>query len=105
MELPKHERETIILFNEEEQKAEVYTHNRALKSKLDRYCKDHPAEFSLVSKGNGAATYSVPKRLVSIRAPRAKKEMTEAQRKDIAERLRKGREPAPKFARRNNNAR
>lgn len=40
MKLSRYERETIISFNEEEQLASVYTHNKALRNKLNKLAQE-----------------------------------------------------------------
>ena len=44
MSLLKVEQETIILFNEAEATASVYTHNAALQRVLRELCQTHPAQ-------------------------------------------------------------
>lgn len=57
------EKETIILFNEEETEAEIYTYNRKLIAKL----KSHPTIARLKRKDDtGAYTFTVPKQRMSI---------------------------------------
>lgn len=66
MKLTKLEKETIILFNEQDDTAEIYTHNVKLKNRFHAFTKKYP---ELISK-NGL-TFTVPKKLltVSLRAP------------------------------------
>lgn len=57
------EKETIILFNEEESEAEIYTYNRKLIAKL----KKHPTVAKLIRKdAAGAYTFILPKQRMSI---------------------------------------
>ena len=71
MELSKEERETIIIFNEEDDQAEVFTYNRALASRLQRLSLKHPELCRLVKRNSfGAVSYRVPKRLVHISLPK-----------------------------------
>ena len=59
----KAERETIILFNEEDSEVEIYTYNRKLISRL----KKHPTFVKLKEKDDaGAYTFIVPKECMSI---------------------------------------
>ena len=64
----KYEKETIILFNEEEDTATVYTHNTRLKNELFLMRQEYPANFKFLSE-NGAdgVTYRVDKSMVSLR--------------------------------------
>lgn len=56
------EKETIILFNEEDTEAEIYTYNRKLIAKL----KNHPIVARLKRKDDtGAYTFTLPKRQMS----------------------------------------
>lgn len=57
------EKETIILFNEQESEAEIYTYNRKLITKL----KNHPTVAILKQKDDtGAYAFIVPKQQISI---------------------------------------
>ena len=68
MKKTKIEQETIILFNEKEATAEIYTHNAALKERLRRYAGRHPGLAMLKEDGGPgeAATCEVDKRRLSI---------------------------------------
>lgn len=63
--LTKLEAETIILYNQAESTADVYTHDPALLSKLERLAETHPKQI----RRNDANSFTVPKRCVSIREP------------------------------------
>ena len=86
MYLSKLERETIILYNEQEQTASVYTHNAALRRKLERLAQERPDECQLerVSHEGQAVEYIIPKKWVKINAGRA---LSEEQRATLTERL------------------
>ena len=74
------ERETIILFNERESMAEIYTHNQKLINRLKRY----PTVVKLVRQDDtGAYTFTLPKKhlAISIRKP-----LDEEQKKILRER-------------------
>ena len=61
MKLSAYERETIILFNETSEPAEVFTYNKKMIRKLDRLAQKFPNEFKLKSdNGDGGMTYIVP---------------------------------------------
>jgi len=67
MSLTKIEQETIILFNEGEADAEVYTHNVKLKNKLTRIAKKPPELYRLKDKNaHGGVTYIFPKKLLTV---------------------------------------
>ncbi len=68
--LTKLERETIILFNEEEAIASVYTHNAKLISKLRGMAEKHPDKvYPEREEHPGAVSYIIPKKCVSVREP------------------------------------
>ena len=72
------EQETIIGFNEAEATASVYTHNGALKRKLEKLAKERPADVQLSRRyPEGAVEYTIPKRWVRVNATRI---LSEAQR-------------------------
>ena len=70
MELSKLEQETIILFNEAESTASVYTHNKKLREKLERLSQKYPDKIALKSgQPGGAVTYTVPKKSIVVQEP------------------------------------
>ncbi len=82
IELTKYEQETIILYNEEEATASVYTHDPKLKKKLNRLLEKYPEQICLeAGSDRGAVSYLVPKKLVSIREP-----FSEDRRRKLSER-------------------
>lgn len=61
------ERETIILFNEEEDTAEIYTHNKKLKNRIRKMCQLRPDLFKANKEDkNGAVTCVLPKKRLSL---------------------------------------
>ena len=73
MKLSAYERETIILFNETSDPAEVFTYNKKMIRKLDRLAQKFPDEFKLKSdNGAGGMTYILPKSRVLISTPKRK---------------------------------
>lgn len=86
MPVSKIERETIILFNEAEATASVYTYNGALKRKLSGLCEARPTEARQTKDdGRGGLTFEVPKRWVKVNANRI---LTAEQKEERAERAR-----------------
>lgn len=69
MNLTRAERETIILYNEEEQTAEVYTCNEAMKRKLTKLHEDGTEGITFVRSDEYSVTYTVPKKWVKIKPP------------------------------------
>ncbi|MCJ7856536.1 immunoglobulin [Lachnospiraceae bacterium NSJ-143] len=70
MELSRLEQETIILFNEAEPTAEIYTHNKKLRKKLERLSQKHPDKIAFKSgQPGGAVSYTVPKKSIVVQEP------------------------------------
>lgn len=65
MKLSLYEQETIILYNQAETTAEVYTHDPKLLEKLSRLAEKYPSQISRKDEHS----YTVPKRCVSVREP------------------------------------
>ncbi|MCD7802553.1 MAG: immunoglobulin [Clostridiales bacterium] len=83
MKLTNQERETVILYNEEEQTASVYTHSKALCRKLKTLAQERPEECRLERTGHEgqAAEYIVPKAWVKVNPGRR---ISDAQREALA---------------------
>jgi hypothetical protein len=66
------ERETIILFNEAEDAAEIETHSPAIRKRLAAILRERPEEISLLRRGRGECSdrYAFPKGWVKIVPPR-----------------------------------
>lgn len=66
--LTKYEKETIILFNEAEPTANIYTYNKALQNRLAKFSKENPNCARLITNyACGAVAYEVDKKRLSIR--------------------------------------
>lgn len=64
----KYERETIVLFNEAEVTANIYTYNTALKNRLAKFSKENPNCARLITEYPcGAVAYEIDKKRLSIR--------------------------------------
>lgn len=84
MELSRLEQETIILFNEAEPTAEIYTHNKKLREKLERLSQKHPDKIALKSdQPGGAVTYIVPKKSIVVQEPYSDERREAARRRAI----------------------
>ena len=82
------ERETIILFNEAESTASVYTFNAALQKQLLELRQIHPEQVEVTYQGGfGAIDFQIPKKWVKIVPPRV---LTPAQR-EVIDRMNKRR--------------
>jgi hypothetical protein len=67
--LTNYERETILLFNEAEDKADVTTYNAALIRKLGRLAEERPREIKLVGvNDDGGCRYEIPKGWIKVNA-------------------------------------
>lgn len=83
--LSKEERETIILYTEADDCAEVYTYNKKLINRLSKFCEGRPDEIQKIRESEtGAVTYTVPRDWVRI-SP--KRRMSNEQKAAAAERL------------------
>lgn len=68
MNLSKYEKETIILFNEEDNEASIYTFNASLKQRLADFSEKHPDLCRLTdSTAEGSVAYSLDKSRLSLR--------------------------------------
>ena len=71
MKLSNLEKETIILWNEAEKTASVYTYNPALIRQLSELCRTHPGQACQTGdNGWGGLTFSLPKRWLKVAPPR-----------------------------------
>jgi hypothetical protein len=77
------ERETIISFDDASDECQIYTCSRPVMTKLDRLCKSQPDNYKL------SKTYTTNKGLISFRADKQKREMTEEQKKAQSDRMKK----------------
>ena len=89
MKLTRYEQETVINYNEEESTASIYTHNRALRRKLEKLSADRPEDCRLyrISRDGLAVEYCLPKSWVRINPPRKGTPLTEEQKQERLERL------------------
>ena len=81
MKLSNQERETILLFNEADSVASVYTFNSALQEQLTELSRTHPEQVMLTYQGSqGSMDFQIPKKWIRIVPPRI---LTPAQREVI----------------------
>lgn len=87
--LTKYERETIINFNEGEDTMSVYTHNKALRRRLDLLVREYPEECALykVTHWGEAAECYLPKSWLRLHPPRKAAPLTEEQKQKRREHL------------------
>ena len=76
--LSKIEQETIILFNEAEEIAEIYTFNTALKNRLMKLAKtnERVRERTQKTDFDGSKTFLVPKAFIKVNPPKKLSEET-----------------------------
>jgi hypothetical protein len=94
MRLSRCEQEVVINFNAEETTMSIYTADPVWIRKLDRLVESNSREYSFVRqetyKGRVVSkTYLAPKKLLTLRSKTQKRELTEEQKKEIAERLKR----------------
>ena len=67
--VPKEERETILLFNEADDAATIYTFNSSLKRRLAAFAEKYPdlCKLTVDDAVYGSVTYEIQKARVSIR--------------------------------------
>ena len=92
--LEKFERETVIGYSDDGNSASITTFNRTMLNKLEKMNKDYPDTYKFVRDlmldGEVVGKeYSFPKRLITLRSPSTKKQMSEDQKKAAAERMKK----------------
>lgn len=87
--LTNYERETIINFNEGEDVASVYTHNKALRRRLEQLAQERPEECKLhkVTHRGECAEFYCPKSWLRINPPRNAAPLTEEQKQQRREQL------------------
>lgn len=83
--LSREERETIILYTEADDRAEVYTHNKKMINRLAKLYAERPDEVEKIREADtGAVTYTVPRDWVKIIT---KRRLSEEQRAAITDRF------------------
>lgn len=81
------ERETSFLWDDSSPVCLCYTANPAMLRKLDLLCESYPESFVCTKRHSNSGFYEFPKRLVSVRKPRPKKELTQQEYQTLALRL------------------
>jgi hypothetical protein len=90
MSLTAPERETIINFNDGEDIAYIYTAQRKIITKLKKNPSATLKEEG-VFEGTAWARFTIPANLISFRVARPKRELSQEQRAEIGERLKRNR--------------
>lgn len=87
MKLLKIEQEVTINFNLEEDVAVVDCRNPVWVRKMDKLLEQCPNEVRVIAETEDGRTYEVPKDFINVK-PRIKRNMSEEQRRILAERMR-----------------
>lgn len=93
--LSKYEQEVVISFSAADGTADLYTADPVWIRKLDKLVQQNPAQFvpGKVETYQGeivAKRYTFPKRFLSIRSKDIKRELTDEQKAELTERLKRG---------------
>ena len=71
MGLSNYEKESVILFNEAEKTADIFTHNPALKKQLSELCVSHPDQVKQEPENKyGGQMFVIPKKWIRVKPPR-----------------------------------
>lgn len=82
--LTPYERETIILYNQGEKEASVYTYDPKLTRRLKKLAEKYPDEVRLEKEHkNGSCSYIVPKECVLVREPYSKERREAARQRAL----------------------
>lgn len=92
MRLSRYEQEVIINFNAEDEETSLYTANPVWIRKMYKILRQNPEQFRLgrVERIKGeivSKEYFFPKRFVTIRTKDVKHNLTDEQKKELAERM------------------
>ena len=91
--VPYGEQETHISFMRDEQTAKIYTTDSTQITRFDKMCKRSPKMWKCIADNGYGRTYLCQdKKLISARADKVTRELTEEQRQALAERFRNIRE-------------
>lgn len=88
MSAPIFEQETIINIPRDENIAYICTSDTTMMTRLDKQVKANPSEWKLTDRNDEFNFYQCPKRLISFRTQTSKREYTDEQRQEMAQRAR-----------------
>ena len=84
MKLTNYEKESVILFNEADRAASIYTHNAALIRQLTALCGSYPEQVRRTGdNGCGGLTFELPKKWLKVSHPR----VLSAAQKEVLEKM------------------
>lgn len=92
MGLSIHEQETVIQFNRDETNATIYTSDRTVMTRLNKFPDTYQKSKEDLDETTGevlAVTYRVPKKLISFRSKFVTSRQTEEQKQAAGERLKR----------------
>ena len=87
--LTREEQEVIITTSAADDLAEVYVADPIYMRKLDKRVEQDPDNYKVKSRNAYSVTYTMPKKLLQFRLPVAPRELTEEQREELRERMKK----------------
>lgn len=91
--VPIFEQETSVLYMRDEDFAIIYTSDSTQMTRLDKLCKDSPTLYELVEDTSRGKRYRCnDKTLISFRSKKREVTLTEEQKQQRADNLRKARE-------------
>lgn len=91
--VPIYEQETNVLYMRDEDFAIIYTSDTTQMTRLDKLCKDSPTLYELIEDtGRGKRYKCNDKSLISFRSKKREVTLTEEQKQQRTENLRKARE-------------
>lgn len=95
--IPLDEQETTITFRRTDKDADIWTNDRTMITKLDKLCEKSPDNYKCIDVGRYVndrdqimdKKYRISdKTLISFRSAKIHRELTDEQKKEMAERLR-----------------
>lgn len=94
------DQETTIAIARSDAYAMIWCSDRTMITKLDRLCKEHPENYECNKVVRSADTHEIvdksyivkDKSLISFRGAKVKRELTDEQRKELADRLKASRQ-------------
>lgn len=82
------EQETIVNLERDKDYMEIYTSDSTMITKLSKLLEAESTEWILISKTDYDMKVKAPKNLLSLRTKTIKRDLTDEQRKELAERMR-----------------
>lgn len=86
------ERETVIIINDEDPFAIIYSSQRPMMTKMDKLCKKNTNTYKVTKEDEVSKTYQCPKNLISFRSEREKRILSDDQKQVLRDRMKNARE-------------